>query len=625
MANTVEQVVETHLKVIDQASGPLGKIAHQAEKTEGLFGKIAGTLSGMAGVGAVVGAALSLHSAIESTEQYMENIKQITELTGAAVGQTDFLLSSARKAGVQYETMQRTMFQLSRRGAMLESTMAAAGNKVPGMAKKFEALGVNLQKGPVSSLIAMSDAVKKGKIGAGELMAQFRIPQKQANDMAEFLRGLDKAKLKAAGKKGSGFLDEGTLEAFKAIEKAQHRIADAWNRIKVTVISKLYPAVAKIAEAFADKLEAALPKIESAMQFVADHMDQIVAGAKILVAVMTAKKFMDVLSKMTSPSGIIGKMASGGISGAVGGGGGGIGAAFTQLNSIFATFVAALPVLIAIGAAIAVVYLGFRAFEKNIRGIGDSIRKHIESITARFEDLWDTLGEIGAGIASLFGGEGGGLMDVIGYIAALTFDGVLEALDFFVHILQTIAGMTEDLGAMFMWLWKDVLHDTWVEYVQEPFLKFMSDFKYAVSEYIDFLSEKIQAVAKFFGIGDPNHWGGGGGAAVAGVKAVLATTRDMMQAPMGMFMKNWNNSQRLTERQMKRDHDADTEAKKKKGGEDTKPPGTQMNFPNAKFDITQHFAEGFDPDRIAVAFGNDLASLGEMKSQSGFANVYAAR
>ncbi len=53
--------------------------------------------------------------------------------------------------------------------------------------------------------------------------------------------------------------------------------------------------------------------------------------------------------------------------------------------------------------------------------------------------------------------------------------------------------------------------------------------------------------------------------------------------------------------------------------------GTNFNFPNARFDITQKFEEGFDPDRIAVAFANDLAALGERKLQSGFAPLYAVR
>ena len=51
---------------------------------------------------------------------------------------------------------------------------------------------------------------------------------------------------------------------------------------------------------------------------------------------------------------------------------------------------------------------------------------------------------------------------------------------------------------------------------------------------------------------------------------------------------------------------------------------TQMIFPNARFDITQNFAEGFDPDRIIAAFGTDLAQLGETKVSSGLMPLGAA-
>ena len=56
-----------------------------------------------------------------------------------------------------------------------------------------------------------------------------------------------------------------------------------------------------------------------------------------------------------------------------------------------------------------------------------------------------------------------------------------------------------------------------------------------------------------------------------------------------------------------------------------RPPQPIMDFRGSKFDIKQQFAEGFDPDRIAVAFSNDLATLGERRVQSGLAPLFAVR
>lgn len=50
-----------------------------------------------------------------------------------------------------------------------------------------------------------------------------------------------------------------------------------------------------------------------------------------------------------------------------------------------------------------------------------------------------------------------------------------------------------------------------------------------------------------------------------------------------------------------------------------KGPQLQMNFHNARFDIKQAFAEGYDPDRIAAAFVESIGSTALYPGQSGFA------
>jgi hypothetical protein len=47
-----------------------------------------------------------------------------------------------------------------------------------------------------------------------------------------------------------------------------------------------------------------------------------------------------------------------------------------------------------------------------------------------------------------------------------------------------------------------------------------------------------------------------------------------------------------------------------------------FDFRGSKFDIKQEFAEGFDPDRIAAVFSNDLAKLGERRLQSGLSPIF---
>jgi hypothetical protein len=50
-----------------------------------------------------------------------------------------------------------------------------------------------------------------------------------------------------------------------------------------------------------------------------------------------------------------------------------------------------------------------------------------------------------------------------------------------------------------------------------------------------------------------------------------------------------------------------------------------QDFRGSRFDVRQEFAEGFDPDRIAVGFANDIAALGERRLQSGFSPLFTIR
>lgn len=45
---------------------------------------------------------------------------------------------------------------------------------------------------------------------------------------------------------------------------------------------------------------------------------------------------------------------------------------------------------------------------------------------------------------------------------------------------------------------------------------------------------------------------------------------------------------------------------------------TVQDFRGSRFDITQKFEEGFDPDRVAVAFARDVARVGDQRLQSGY-------
>jgi len=610
---TAEQLVEQTIRVQDQATGPLAKMASAAG---GLYDGILKIV----GVGAALGGALSLHGAWESTEKYVKNLKEVRDLTGATATETDFLFSSARKAGVEYEQMKGVMFQLSRRGAMLEQTMAvSSGRTVPGLAKKFQRLGVDMTKGPVTAIENMAAAVKQGKVDTGELMSQFRIPQGAVNDFKEFLDKLDPAQLKKIRAGGvKGLIQEKDVDAFAAMEEAGHRVHDAWNRIKVLFLSRFLPILAETGRKFADSFEAAIPKVLSFADTLSSHMDEIVLAAKTFVAVMTTKKLLDVLGPKGAIGGLLAQMAGfggGGPKGMLGGLGSAVGGLVSQVGAIVAGFAAALPLLLAIAAAVYVVHRGYKYITESVDGTFERIKFSFDLLGARFSNLTESLSSIWEKIAGLFGVDGT-FSQFIGRLAMLSFEGIITGIDFFLRILRTVSSMTLELGDQLQWLWTNCIVDpvqralTWVGKAFEGWGKVMKAVIYSLPG-IGTAAQLLDA-GKKVEVKTDQGWGALGPAKEMFVKHWMKTDAEDRRVALSMRAQRWG-----AEAADKINAATGPEAK------DKRPPNTEMNFPNARFDITQNFAEGFDPDRIAVAFADDIAAMGEHKTMSGFTHPFA--
>lgn len=69
--------------------------------------------------------------------------------------------------------------------------------------------------------------------------------------------------------------------------------------------------------------------------------------------------------------------------------------------------------------------------------------------------------------------------------------------------------------------------------------------------------------------------------------------------------------------------DMETAAERNTGGRNqAQQAGAHNDFRYSRFDITQRFAEGFDPDRIAAVFASDLEGLAEQRLDSGFSPAF---
>jgi hypothetical protein len=631
----LQQVVETMLKVVDKATAPLLKSADAADKVGrahnaaagalgqqgrgalNVLGKLEGVFQHLLPVAGSLGAVLSFKGMISTTESYIKSLKEVTELTGASAEQADFLFSSARKAGVEYNQMQRIMFMLSKRGAAMEETMAITnGRSAPGLLKKYQRMGVDITKGPVSALEQMARGVQKGQIDADNLMKTFQIPQGAVNDFKGFLEDLDPEKMKEAIASGM-LVSPQDIASFNRVEGAQHRIADAFNRMQVMLGRRLLPAMASITEYVADKLENEwLPAAQRFGSYLAEHMDKIVLAAKVFVAVMTSRQLFSMLTALTSAEGILGKLAAGGIKSLLGGGVGGVAGLASSLGAAMNVLWAAGPALLAIGAAVFAIYQGYKYINANVGGIKDRLLLLWENMKARVDLLGDSLQRMWTTVAGIFGEEGD-FSRFLGKLAALSFEGLAKSADFLIHLLQTVVSYFEEIGQQFDYLMTDVFgKNWWKEIIVDPFFRALGWLQNGLNTFFGWLQNSARWIADKFGVklAEPN----------------ANNSMFDLKAPVEQFMRHWNKTEdqtraRAYQNRVDAGNKAAAEAAAAKRDAPTDREKKVFDFRGSRFDITQQFAEGFDPDRIAVAFANDLSSLGEMRSQSGFAPVFAAR
>lgn len=641
--------VRAKLRVEDEASGALGKIAKSAGNLTDKLLHFGGELVKIAGLAGGVGAAFSFFGAIESSEKYLKNLKEVGELTGMAAEETDFLFSSARKAGVEFDQMQQIMFRLSRRGAAMESMVAGANDQGKALSQKFRKMGVDITKGPMEQLGQMSELVKKGQLDAGDLMARFQIPQGAANDFKQFLEGMADRKpgetmtefakrLEELKKKGQ-LVTAQDMETFNRIEGLRHNIADGFNRIKIAIGKEVLPIIADMLARFEKALPDWIEKAQTFGKFLREHMDAAIAGAKLLGKIMLANSAINMFSggKMglvgavkaapafanTLVQGIakifpkLGQLGAGvgmKVMGAAAGPGGmaAAGPMATALGTLAGSFTVLLPIILAVAAVVGIAYLAFKGFQKNVDGAKDSLLAIWDRFKAKLDMIKDAFQPIITGISKLFGGDGTitTFLEKIATGAVLGLFTVIDkALEGWV-LLGYVIAESKDMALDF---WHGLTRGLQLNFVDPV----MATFK-AIKTLIDRLFEgdfagAFEAAKKAFTSASTIH----APLAIAAESAADALGSGMERA---MAKMNREMQTRAAINKAMREKEA-----QQKTVEEKRPPKTEMHFPNARFDITQNFAEGFDPDRIAVAFGNDLASLGEFRTQSGFAPAFAVR
>lgn len=683
----VQHLVNTVFAVMDKATGPLTAIASAGHRVTGVFDQASHIVGTFGSIAAAAGGALSIHKMIEETTGFLGEVKKVQDYTGLAAQTAGGLLDVMANAGLEGEEATRIFARLSRAGAKMEMQMVGTNRAVGGTRAMYQRLGIDITKGPEKALFRVAELAKAGVTDAGDLQIMFGMQAESARKLHNALRkGPEEVRKTMMEFQKLGIATQKNVDLNSRMRAAQIRIKDTWENITVIIGTKLMPVMADFLETVANRLDEWLPKAaefgEKLGSFLKDHHRTILAIGKVMLANFLLMKLTGAgiagwLPKLLS---FVPKLAVS-FAGAAGVGGAGAAGAAGATGAAGAAAAAAapiLPIILAVVAAVAAIAAGFVAIRSNFEGVRTRITTLWERILAHFDGIKVSLAPVMRPLARLFSREGS-----VGRFFMLLLPraiiGTLKYTEGFISVVQTIAKTVADIWDMAVRLWPDLVaaatsawqaivegFDSWVvhpitdawgfvaalfnDYVvkpitaawgaiasffsanlEQPILSTWKVIKETFMTYVgnpiltmwDKVREKLRPILQAVGAWSENAYTTAVEMAKAG-----EFNLGLLQPAADLIRKNWQEVQRETDAAIAKrraERLASERERHRKEVIAARPPPPHYDFRGSRFDIKQMFAEGFDPDRIAVAFTNDLATLGERKVQSGLAPLFAVR
>jgi hypothetical protein len=642
----------------------------------GVFDKASSALGHFGLAAGAMAAGFGLKEAFSGTIEHLESIKRIGKLTESSARQSETLINVFDKVGVSLSDSERILMSISKKGSKLDMIMAATGKSTNTTSVMLAQMGVNMSKGPVVAMEQIAEGVKSGKIQAVQLANAFSMPVKNAMLLEKALskgKGAITDAQKEQMKYGIG--TDANMKMLERYKKAQLGMKDGWEKIKNQIGVALLPLVTRLMEygeknmdnwldsakrfaghvtAFLTRFHDSLLGIGKVMLFnftvskltgksIAGWIPMLMKGGRFLAAKMIVQK-----AAPAAAAGA-GAMAEGGAAAAFSAmfpkfvaGAGGAGGAAATTGLVAAITAAAAPILVVIAAIAAVslaIWSTWKAYSQNINGVTTRFREIWNRISVHFGAMSDQVAKAFKPITNMFnktfaksGGVGKFFITIIPNMINNWLSHLEKALfyirvfqRFYDNMISLISGVASSMAAPFIDAW-NVLQS------------FGAGLKSIFMSGASLVSQMFDDIKGYLKVATD--------AALTNMKQMLSPISKLNDAIRDLFMKiydyikpigrfigaavsvptevfKFSAAQIEAETQMALLQQARDDALKRKG---TKPPddraGTTNNFPDARFNITQKFAEGFDPDRIAIAFSRDVAAMGERKLQSGFSPVF---
>ena len=583
----VEKEVGVDFELEDHASPKLKAMHAAAEKAASLFEKASHVVGMFGSIAGAAAGAFSAHEVITGTLNYLGNIKRVVDITGLAAEKADGIVEAFSKAGLTSEQTINAMQMMSKAGAAMENQMENVGDKMVKTQSIAQRLGVDINKGPEQAFLQLAKNAERGTLSTAKLARGMRIPFDDARKMMLVLSKGPKAFEEAINElKAKGLAVTGdSLRLYAQIEARQNSIKTTWARITTVVGTTFLPLIDDMLKGVEGQLgkwlEHAKTFGETMSKFLREHYDMVKSISKVLL-------FNFALQKAT------GTGLTGGEGGQKGWVSKGLGAAGNVLGlSKFRGAGAA-------GTAAGMAFKEKREMQDVIGLFGGkgvtNMRNLMTSMGATFVRVRPVLMQfgrmtlIGAAIAAAVG------LAVKGFEAIR--DNVMGVRDYLSNTWSTMMARFAVIG--------DLLRPVTSIFSGDGVVgKFFTEtVVWAIkraADAADLWLHSVEAIIVVF-----QQW-----------KNNMFST-SLSDLPK-MFADAWETTQMMTQKKLGENNQWSKTVLTPKVPDGR--GGTNFNFPNARFEIKQDFAEGFDPDRIAVAFTNDLAMLGERQLQSQFGHA----
>jgi len=619
--------VTTNFVVNNKGATALSALTSSASRVSGLFDKASNVVGTFGSIAAVAGGAMSLTHIVKGTQEYLDQLKKVQDYTKMSADSAGGLIDAMESVGISGNEGVRALMQMSKAGA--RANMAAHGMRrgMQGMGKEFQRLGIDLSQGPEKAIMKMAEHAKKGTVDQAKVGLLFRMQGETARKFTNLLKkGPEHIREQVAEYKKLGIATQENIDRQSRIRELGLKIRGTWENIQRIIGIQLLPVVEDLMRGLSDQLTEWLPKAkkfgETLANFLRDHLGTVKQVTKVLLLNFS-------LMKMTG-TGMVGwgKKLGGGFLESAGVKVGGAAASAVGVAAEKASQAAAnTPIITAMNVNTTRIVLAIKGkaiygdglgkfSEKTIARIPTALSKvpvpkvpGVAGVFGRFTRALPGMARFAATALRLVGGA---------VVLAVVIATVLKAVDLIRNNVDSIGSHVslafDKIVSRFMVI-ADLFTTTFSEdsALGSFFHKFVFGVVMIFSDVLDAQVHLLQTIMETISFIAKNP---------------VAALQEGLPSILG---RAWKYTEDQTNEKQRQREIARTNAliAKRKADRDAankdRPPAPNYDFRGSRFDITQKFSEGFDPDRIALAFSSDLAALGERKLQSGFTPAFALR